>query len=108
MQLLRNQTGKNGHHFLNLLLRGTKSNSDAIGARVELKAGGATQTAWVRGGSSYLSSSDRRVYFGLGKTDKIEQVSVVWPSGLKEKVPNLRADTFTILTEGKGASILKK
>lgn len=108
VQLFRNQTAKNGHHFLSLALRGTKSNRNAIGARVELKAGGATQTAWVRGGSSYLSSSDRRVYFGLGKTDKIEQISLLWPSGTKEMLRNLRADTFYTLTEGKGASISRK
>lgn len=102
VQLLRNQTRGNGNHFVSFLLRGTQSNRDAIGARVEVQAGAARQTAWVQGGSSFLSSSDRRLYFGLGKNAKIESLSVAWPSGQKETLRDLQGDTFYTLTEGKG------
>ncbi len=108
VQLLQNQTKGNGNHFISLSLRGTKSNRNAIGARVELQAGGVKRTAWVQGGSSYLSSSDRRIYFGLGKATQIERISLVWPSGKRETLQNLRADAFYTLTEGKGANVVGK
>lgn len=101
-QLLHNQTESNGNHFVSLRLEGTKSNRDAIGTRIELEAGGAKQTAWVRGGSSYLSSSDRRLFFGLGKATKIARLAIVWPNGQRENVSNIIPDTFVTIIEGKG------
>lgn len=106
VQLLHNKTGNNGNHFVSFLLRGTKSNRDAIGARVELQSGGVKQTAWVQGGSSFLSSSDRRIFFGLGKNSKIEKISITWPSGKQEIKEHLLADTFYTVTEGKLISAL--
>ena len=102
VQLFHNQTGGNGNHFVSLLLRGTQSNRDAIGARVELEAGDVKQTDWVRGGSSYLSSSDRRLFFGLGKTDAVTRLSITWPSGKKETVSGVKPDCFVTLVEGQG------
>ncbi len=107
VQLFHNQTKSNGNHFVSLLLRGTKSNRDAIGAKVELEVGGVKQTQWVRGGSSYLSSSDRRLFFGLGKTDEITRVSIIWPSGQRENIAHVNPDTFVTIIEGKGAVIQK-
>lgn len=103
-QLFRNNERGNKNHWVSLHLIGTKSNRDAIGARITLRAGKIRQTVNVRGGSSYLSSRDRRVYLGLGSAKKIEEVIINWPSGTRETLRNLAVDTFYSLTEGKGIS----
>src|SRR6476659_636811 len=65
--LLLHNSGGNGNHFVNFKLVGTKSNSDALGARVRVVAGGISQIREIAGGGSYLSKSDLRANFGLGK-----------------------------------------
>lgn len=102
-QLLKNQT-RNNHHWVSFKTVGTKSNRDGIGARFELKAGGARQTAQVRAGSSYLSSNDPRLYFGLGQTKQIAELIIQWPSGTREVLRDLAADTFYTVTEGQGVT----
>lgn len=104
VQLFRNGTGGNGNHFVSFALRGTKSNTNAIGAKLKLDAGGAKQTAWVRSGSSFLSSSDRRVFFGLGKTGGKVTLRVFWPSGTRQTLRNLEADSFYSVQEDKGVT----
>jgi hypothetical protein len=83
---------------------GTKSNRDGIGARVTLSAGGRTRVDEVRSGSSYSSSSDMRVHFGLGQTDKIDFVEVRWSSGLDERFSGLKVNSIHDLKEGTGAA----
>jgi hypothetical protein len=100
-QLFENM-GRSQNHWASFKMVGTKSNRDGAHAQLTLKAKGARQTATVRAGSSYLSSSDRRVYFGLGKATKIEEVTVQWPSGARDVLKNLSADSFYTVTEGKG------
>ena len=58
----------------------------------------------LRSGSSYLSSSDSRLHFGLGSTASIDRVEVLWPNGLLEEFPGGSADRFVHLIEGRGAS----
>jgi hypothetical protein len=96
---------KSGNHWVAFRTIGTKSNRDGIGARVSVSAGGRTRVDEVRSGSSYSSSSDMRVHFGLGQTTKIEFVQVRWPSGLSERFENLRVDSIHDLKEGTGAAI---
>ena len=105
-QLFHNQTQNN--HWISLRLIGTKSNRDAIGARVLLRAGKIRQSATVRGGSSYLSTSDQRLYFGLGEAKNIDEITIIWPSGTKEIIETMAADTFYTLTEGKGITAQHK
>ena len=106
--LLANQL-KNGNHWIAFHMIGTKSNRDGIGARITLMAGGRARVDEVQSGSSYSSSSDMRVHFGLGQTSKIDNVQVRWPSGLVEKFENLTVDSIHDLKEGSGtASALKK
>ena len=102
-QLLRNQS-RNGNHWISFQTIGTKSNRNGAHARFVLKAGGARQTSTVRAGSSYLSHSDRRVYFGLGQSARAEEVTVSWPSGQRDVLKNLKADTFYTVTEGRGVT----
>jgi hypothetical protein len=104
--LLRNDGG-NRKHWVTLRLVGTKSNRDAIGARVRLSSGRLAQSAEVRSGGSFMSNNDVRLHFGLGREKRIESLEVRWPSGLVEKFVDLRADQFLRITEGKGIAPLK-
>jgi hypothetical protein len=98
--LLRN-SGGNGNHFVNVKLVGRKSNRDAMGARIRVAAGGLRQIREVAGGGSYLSQSDLRAHFGLGKATRIDSIEVVWPSGQKQVFRDLEADKFYRIEEGR-------
>jgi len=91
-----------GNHSIRFRLTGTKSNRDAIGAMVRIEHEGASQSRLVKGGSSYLSQSELPVTFGLGKRDKIERVTIAWPSGKSEEYKNLAAGQTYDCVEGKG------
>jgi hypothetical protein len=86
--------------FLVLQLEGTKSNRDAVGARVTVTAGGRRLTSWRIGGGSYLSASDPRLRFGLGDADAAEAVEVKWPSGRVDQFRDLRANRYYHVREG--------
>lgn len=104
--LLVNQAS-NGNHWLGLRLIGTVSNRDAIGARVTVQATGRTWVDEVRSGSSYSSSSDLRLHFGLGSVSKIESIVVRWPGGQTERFPAPQVDRFAELQEGKGTAVVR-
>src|SRR5436309_1475976 len=102
--LLRNAV-KNENHWLTLkLVGGPKSPRDAIGAKVFLTAGGVRQRADVFSGSSYGSSSDVRVHFGLGATTKVDKLEIRWPSGANEEIAVPGIDRILTVVEGKGIS----
>jgi hypothetical protein len=65
-------------------LEGTRSNRDAIGARICIRSGGRQQVRDVSRGGGFLSSNDQRVYFGTGVDDVIDKVEIRWPSGIKQ------------------------
>jgi hypothetical protein len=94
------------NHWIELVLTGTKSNRNAIGARVTVRGTAAgKERVWVnevRSGSSYSSSSDLRLHFGIGPTPVLKEVEVSWPSGLKEVFPAPPIDRISQLTEGQG------
>jgi hypothetical protein len=96
--LYRN-TGGPANHWITLRLKGTRSNRDAIGARVEILAGGKTQVGEVRSGGSYLSNNDVRIHFGLGGATKVERIRIRWPNGNTEELPGVDADQFLTITE---------
>ncbi len=100
-QLLRN-LGIPGQHWVSFELAGTKSNRMAIGARLKMVADGITQTEEIHSGGSYLSQSDQRVHFGLGKASKIDSLEIHWPSGKTEAFQNLDANHFYSILEGQG------
>jgi hypothetical protein len=102
LKLLRNDTAT-PHRWvrLDLIGDGKKSNRSAIGARVEVVAGGRTLTRWVHGGGSYLSAGDRRVLVGLGDAGQADRVTVTWPSGAKQVFTGLAAGRGWRLTEGR-------
>ncbi len=86
--------------FVTLRLEGTKSNRDAAGALVWVTANGTRSLRTVRDGSSYASTSDRRLHFGLGEAQNAEAVEVRWPSGLRQRFTSLAGDRFYLLKEG--------
>src|SRR6266699_3903222 len=100
--LLKNSSG-GSNHFVSFKLIGTRSNRDAIGARLRIQAGGTAQIREIAGGGSYLSQSDLRAHFGLGGSTRIDAVQVSWPSGLKQQFRDLQADRFYVLEEGKNS-----
>lgn len=106
--LLLHNSGGNGNHFVNFRLVGTKSNRDAMGARVRIVTGGLAQIREIAGGGSYLSQSDLRVNFGLGKATRVESVEIRWPNGLKQVFHDVEADKFYLVMEGKDSLGLQK
>ncbi|HET9401164.1 MAG TPA: CRTAC1 family protein [Candidatus Acidoferrales bacterium] len=100
-QLLRNDGG-NANHWLQIFLIGTKSNRDAIGARVKVTAGDLVQYDQKKGGMSYQSAQDPRLHFGLGARTKIDSIEILWPSGEKTELGNLNADHIVTVQEGRG------
>jgi hypothetical protein len=101
--LLLHNSASNGNHFLNFKLVGTKSNRDAMGARIRVKAGGLSQIREIAGGGSYLSQSDLRAHFGLGSAKVADTVEVSWPSGQRQLFKNVAADKFYRIEEGHDA-----
>jgi hypothetical protein len=106
--LVLHNSGGNGNHFLNFRLVGTQSNRDAMGARVRVVAGGLSQIREISGGGSYLSQSDLRANFGMGKADRAETVEVIWPGGRKQVFRDVEADKFYVIEEGKDQLGLQK
>jgi hypothetical protein len=83
--LLRN-TGPRKNAWIGFQLVGTKSNRDAIGATLTLRAGARRFVRWITGGSSYLSSNDKRVVFGLPNGSDLLDLEIAWPSGTVQQV----------------------
>ncbi len=108
MPLLLVNEAANKNHWLGLRLTGTVSNRDAIGARVTLHG---SKRAWVdevRSGSSYSSSNDLRLHFGLGAETKLAGIEVRWPNGAREQFDVPGIDRIVELTEGKGKPLAGK
>ena len=104
---------RNSNHWIAFHLTGTsysatsqtlRTNRDAIGARITMKAGPRLFVDEVRSGSSYDSNSDMRVHFGLGSATKLDSVQIRWPSGLVESFDNLAVDKIHSIKEGSGTA----
>ncbi len=98
--LLRNDVPP-GNHWLKVRLEGTKSNRSALGSRVIVHYGGKTQAQCLTSQSSFLSSNDPRLHFGLGKVTTAD-VDVYWPTGVKEIFKGVAADQLLTIREGQG------
>ena len=102
-QLLRNTGGP--QHWLAFKLVGTKSNRDAVGARVTLTASGRKQMREVSCGSGYLSNQSLVQHFGLGNATAADEVEVRWPSGAYTLLFHVRVDRLVRVTEGDAGSV---
>ena len=95
-QLFMNNGSKaGGHaHWVVISLRGTRSNRDGYGARVQVNG----QTRFATSAGSYLSASDKRLHFGLGAAEKAK-VEIMWPSGIHQTLNEVHADQFLEIRE---------
>jgi hypothetical protein len=91
-QIFMNRGGTG--HWLTITLRGTRSNRDGLGARVQVNG----QTRFATTAGSYESASDKRLHFGLG-TAKLAKVEVLWPSGSRQVLNGVAADQFLEVRE---------
>ena len=100
-ELLKNES-KDTHHWLSLRLEGVTCNRDAAGAEVTVIAGGKKHFARARLAGSYASSSDKRLFFGLGDATAVERIEIRWPGGAKQAIekPNLTVDSFAYWKQG--------
>ncbi|MDX1740345.1 MAG: CRTAC1 family protein [Rhodothermales bacterium] len=96
--LLRNES-LDGNEWLQVLLVGTVSNRDGVGARVTLAVGGRTLTAHKQSSSGYLSQHDPRLHFGLGQSEVVDRLEVRWPSGSVQVLENVEAGQVVTITE---------
>src|SRR5580658_2663935 len=87
------------NHWLTLKLVGVKSNRDAIGAVVHITTNAGDQYATVTTSSSYQSSSDKRVHFGLGSETNVKQIEILWPSGIHQILRDVGADQILSVNE---------
>ncbi len=105
LPLLLVNEAPNQNHWLGLKLVGTKSNRDAVGARVTLTSARRKWVDEVRSGSSYHSSSDLRLHFGLGSETVLTGLEVRWPNGATETFPPPAPNQILTLIEGKGLAV---
>ncbi|HSR52398.1 MAG TPA: CRTAC1 family protein [Acidobacteriota bacterium] len=97
--LLRNQVGER-RNWLAVELTGTRSNRDAVGARVRIEAGGQEQMREVALGDGYGSQNSLRLYFGLAQAETVDRLTVTWPaSGQVQQFENLAAGQIIRITE---------
>ncbi|HEX7180900.1 MAG TPA: CRTAC1 family protein [Thermoanaerobaculia bacterium] len=100
--LLRNEVGP-VRRWLQVELVGTKSNRDAVGARVTVRASGKLQVREVVAGDGYASQSALRLHFGLGEVAKVDELTVRWPaSGIEQRFRDVAAGRIVQVTEGGG------
>ena len=110
IRVFRNECGV-GRHSIALRLIGTKSNRDAIGARVDVEVADCrlpiadcqqkrTLSQFVRAGSGYLSQHTKTLYFGLGEAASASRVRVKWPSGLLQEFQNFLSGSLYEIVEG--------
>ena len=97
--LLTNQTPETGH-YLTLTLHGVASNRDAIGASVTLASRGQSWTQQLTAGHGYLASNQRHLCFGLGSVERIDSLTVRWPSGREQRFQEIAVDQEIVLVEG--------
>jgi hypothetical protein len=93
---------RNGNHRVLFKLVGTKSNREAVGARVTVTTAAMKQVDEVRAGGSYLSTNDSRLHFGLGPDAVMKEIEIEWPSGQNQQLANIPADAIYTIEEGKG------
>jgi hypothetical protein len=108
--LLRNES-VTGNHWVEIRLRGVKTNRDGVGAHVKVVAGDLAQTAEVHSGRGYQSHYGSRLHFGLGKRDHIDRIEVRWIGGGVDVLENVPANRLLTIREGSkeasGTSVAK-
>ena len=101
LRFLQNNGGPPSH-WITLALEGATANRDAVGASVEITAGGMRQRREIVAGDGYLAESSRRLHFGLGAATTIERVLIRWPGGEREEPPPPAVDRAYRMRQGTG------
>jgi hypothetical protein len=99
LRFYRNQAA-NRNHFVAFTLVATRGHHEALGARVELSAGGKLVRKTLHAGEGYLAQSSRRMHFGLGSLERIDTLAVHWPDGSVDRYTGLDVDRRYELTQG--------
>ena len=102
IRLFRNEAPPPQHHYLSV--QAITEGRDALGARVVLRAASHTLTGYVLSGTSYLSSSEPSVHFGLGTIDAIQAIEVHWQDGSRERFPGTSTNQRVKVYQGRGVS----
>jgi len=97
-ELLMNRSNNN-HHWITLKLIGVKSNRDGLGTRITVTTAHGMQYNHATTTVGYNSSSDKRVHFGLGADAVIQQIDLSWPSGVRQRLSNIKADQILTIKE---------
>ncbi len=100
--LLHNTPPEKRNHWLTVKLVGTKSNRDGFGSSLEAVAGDLRQVVQAVSGSGYLSQNDPRPHFGLGQHDKVDRLTIRWPSGAVQTLEHIQADQILTVKEPAG------
>jgi Tfp pilus assembly protein PilF/peroxiredoxin len=102
LRLFRNDLGSN-NAALALRLTGTRSNRDAVGARVTVETSEGRRTRTVQIGSGFLSQHTKELLFGLGGSDRVVKVTVAWPGGATETIAGVPINHRIWIEEGRAA-----
>lgn len=97
--ILRNETPTTGHAWLRLNLVGSRGHLDAVGARVEVEAGGRTIVRQRKSGCSLQSTNDPRLLIGLGQTRTVDRVVIRWPSGAASSLEHPEINRTHVVVE---------
>ena len=100
-RLYRNDVPHKGN-WLKLRVADPILNRDAIGAMVRVRLGDTWQARPVVHATSYLSSADAQVHFGLGPAEAVDEIEVIWPDGVRERFPGVAANWATVIRKGTG------
>ncbi len=102
--LLSNQTPVQCHRLV-IRLIGTESSRDAFGTIATVRTEDRQQTRQLTAGSGYLVSNERRLWFGLGQSSTIDELTVTWPAGRIQRFSNLSADREILILEGRDTPV---
>ena len=98
--LYRNDGGVQ-NNWIKLKLIGTKSNRSGVGAKITVKSESGTQTRTLKSGASYCSQSELSAIFGIGNDAQIDSITVNWPSGIVDRLVDVKPNQTLALEEGK-------
>ena len=106
--LLENQTQIKSGKGIQFELVGTASERDAIGATLTVKQGDQIWTAWQTGGDGFLCTNQNQIHLGVGELEKVESVTVTWPSGVQQTFSSIATDASYLVIEGQDDLLVRE
>ncbi|MEC7678902.1 MAG: FG-GAP-like repeat-containing protein [Planctomycetota bacterium] len=106
--LLENQTQIKSGKGIQFELVGTASERDAIGATLTVKQGDQIWTAWQTGGDGFLCTNQNQIHLGVGELEKVESVTVTWPSGVQQTFSSIPTDASYLVIEGQDELLVRE